>query len=82
MLPVFGRPCEGPSRHAVIGTRGLATGNMISHSSGGDCIEGDVGLLGDPDAMKQDCQFASDGDDGTISGLLASSRGQVQAPPP
>ncbi|WP_157468284.1 hypothetical protein [Edaphobacter aggregans] len=26
------------------------------------------------------CQFASDGDDGPIAGLLASARGQVQTP--
>ena len=80
MLPVFGRPCEGPSRHAVIGTRGLATGNMISRSSGGYCIERDVGLLRDPDAMKQYCQLAGDGDEGTITGLFASARSQMQAP--
>jgi hypothetical protein len=37
-------------------------------------------LLGDPDAMKQYCQFASNGDDGPIAGLFASARGQVQTP--
>ena len=79
MLPVFGRPCEGPTRHAVIGTRGIATVSMIRilrqllHKT-------DVRLLRDPDAMKQDCQLAGDGDDSTITGLLASTRGQVQAP--
>jgi hypothetical protein len=57
MLPVFGRPYEGPKRHAVIGTRDLATGNMISNSSGGYCIERDVRLLRDPDAMKQHYQL-------------------------
>ena len=29
MLPVLGRHCEGPTRHAVIGTRGFATVIMI-----------------------------------------------------
>ena len=67
MLPVFGRPYEGPSRHAVTGMRGLATGNR---SSGSYCIERDVRLLRDPDAMKQYCQLAGDGDDGTIAELL------------
>ena len=43
-------------------------------------MERDVWLLGDPDAMKQYCQLASDGDDGPIAGLLASARGQVQTP--
>ena len=80
MLPVFGRPCEGPTRHAVIGTRGLATGNMISNSSGGYCIERDVRLLRDPDAMKQNGEFTRDGDDGSIPRLFASARCQVQAP--
>ncbi|WP_353067087.1 hypothetical protein RBB77_10160 [Tunturibacter psychrotolerans] len=37
-------------------------------------------LLGDPDAMKQYCQLASDGDDGPIAGLLASARDQMQTP--
>ena len=45
------------------------------------CIERDVRLLRDPDAMKQNRELAGDGDDGTIVGLLASSRGQVQSPP-
>ena len=82
MLPVFGRPYEGPKRHAVIGTRGLATGNMISNSSGGYCIKRDIRLLRDPDAMKQHSELASDGDDGPVAGLLASARYQVQAPLP
>jgi hypothetical protein len=82
MLPVFGRPYEGPTRHAVIGTRGLATESMIWNSSGGYCIERDVRLLRDPDAVKQHCQLASDGNDGSIAGLLASARSQVQAPLP
>jgi hypothetical protein len=30
--------------------------------------------------MKQDCQLAGDGDGSTITGLLVSKRGQVQAP--
>jgi hypothetical protein len=30
--------------------------------------------------MKQHCQLAGDGDDGTIAGLLASTRGQMQTP--
>jgi hypothetical protein len=80
MLPVFGRPCEGPSRHAVIGTRGIATGNTISNSSGGDCIKWDVWLLRDPDAMKQHGELAGDGNDGTIAGLLAAARCQMQTP--
>jgi hypothetical protein len=79
MLPVFGRPYQGPSRHAVTGMRGLATVSMIG-SSGSYCIERDVRLLRDPDAMKQHCQLAGDGDDGTIAGLLASTRGQMQTP--
>ena len=33
-------------------------------------MERDVGLLGDPDAMEQYRQLASDGNDGTISSLL------------
>jgi hypothetical protein len=32
------------------------------------------------DAMKQDCQLASDDDDGPVSGLPASTRCQVQTP--
>jgi hypothetical protein len=32
-------------------------------------------VLGDSDAMKQHCQFSSDGDDGPIAGPLASARG-------
>ena len=80
MLPVFGRPRQGPTRHAVIGTRGSRNNSIGSPSSGCYCIERDVRLLRDPDAMKQDCQLASDGDDGPIAGLLASARGQVQTP--
>ncbi len=34
----------------------------------------------DPDAMKQDCKLACDGNDGSITGLLASARSQMQAP--
>ena len=30
-------------------------------------MERDVRLLGDPDAMEQDSELASDGDDGSIS---------------
>ena len=36
-------------------------------------------LLRDPDAMKQNCKLASDGD-GPVVRLLASARGQMQAP--
>ena len=39
-----------------------------ARSSGCYSIERDVWLLGDPDAMKQSCQLASDGDDGPIAG--------------
>jgi hypothetical protein len=81
MLPVFGRPCEGPTRHAVIGTRGLATESMV-RSSGSYRIERDVRLLRDPDTVKQHCQLAGNRDDGTVAGLLASARCQVQAPLP
>ena len=80
MLPVFGRPRSGPTRHAVIGKRGSCNNYTGSPFSGCHSIELDVWLLGDPDAMKQYCQLASDGDDGSITGLLASARSQVQTP--
>jgi hypothetical protein len=43
MLPVFGRPYEGPSRHAVTGMRGLATGNILVEGSIG--VKVGVGIL-------------------------------------
>ena len=36
-------------------------------------MERDVWLLGDPDAMEQYRQLASNGNDGTIPSLLASA---------
>ena len=66
MLPFIGRPYKGPSRLAVIGTR-VSNSEHDSGSSGSYCIERDVGLLGNPDAMEQDSELASDGDDGSIA---------------
>src|SRR5580698_8064887 len=52
--------------------------NMVPALSG-LCINRNVGLLCDPDAMQQHGEFSRHGDDGTIPGLLASTRCQMQS---
>ena len=52
----------------------VATGEH-DHLLGGICVEGDIRLLGDPDAMEQDCQLTCYRNDGLVPGLLATSGG-------
>jgi len=66
MLPVIGRPCEGPSRHAVIGTAGWRQLNM-AQTSGCFSVERNVRFLCDPDTMEQNGKLAGDSDDGSVA---------------
>ena len=59
--------------------RGVTT---VEHdqTSGGLCVERQVRLLRDPDAMQQDGKLACDGNDGLVTRLFATAKRQVQAP--
>ena len=57
------------SEHGVV-----ATGEH-DHLLGSICVEGYIRLLGNPDAVEQNCQLPCYRNDGLVPGLLATSGG-------
>ena len=62
------------SEHGVVAT------SKHDHLSSGCGVKGNVWFLGHPDAVQQHGQLSSYGNDGPVSGLLASTRSQMQTP--
>jgi hypothetical protein len=67
------RSASGTKTRAQSSEHGVVATGEHDHLLGSLCVEGDIRLLRDPDAMEQDCQFACHSDHGLIPRLLAAS---------
>ena|SRR6201993_2587482 len=76
--------CRTASLRAKVGTQssehGVVATSEHEQSSGRFRVEGHIGLLRGPNAMEQNRQLASHGDNSSILGLFASPSGEVKAP--
>jgi hypothetical protein len=77
MLPVIGRPLDGPIPCAVIRTRGRRNSFVSCTCSSWDFVERQVGLLGDPDSVKQNCKLSGYRRHSPSSCMAATSRPQA-----
>ena len=61
MLPVFGRPLDGPTPCAVTGARGRRNISLERQQLSCNCVERYICLLGNPDSVEQNCELSGYG---------------------